>query len=420
MSLEAIQFDRSNWREVSVKVLDQLLLPYVTSYVPVNTIGDGYGVIQKMQVRGAPAIAIVGALSVLMEVQLLRNDVFLKTQTFYDSVGLETLRLNLYARLEFLRGSRPTAVNLSNALAHIRVIVKDASSMDGLHRALFEFVCALVDEDLANNKKMGDNGARYLLQELAVEGFTGDFGVLTICNTGSLATSGYGTALGVIRSLWNDATAKMAQRSRGGVKRAKNNDNGGAAAAKLAQVFPLETRPYNQGSRLTAYELVHDQIPATLIPDSSIAYRIATSEIPIKAAFVGADRIVRNGDTANKIGTYQLALLCRHFGIRFYVVAPRTTVDTVARTGAEIVVEERKPEEFQQVAGTLIDTLTGTPVLQDSGKPVSARVGVAPPQVSVWNPAFDVTPHEYIDGIITEAGVFTKDAEGKFDLASLF
>lgn len=416
MSLECIKFDRQDPENVSVRILDQLLLPYTTKYISINTIDDGYSVINRMQVRGAPAIAIVGALSVLMECQLLRNTGFVQTQTFYDLSSFDLLRTRFLERLDFLLSSRPTAVNLSNALAEIRAVLSQSLDLNSFNTGLYNFVCCLIDEDLSNNVKMGDNGATFLLNSLEREQFDGDFAVLTICNTGSLATSGYGTALGVVRSLWKDSQAKTENTGEKAAKRQKLN----RGTAKMVHVFPLETRPYNQGSRLTAYELVHDQVPATLIPDSSIAYRIATSPIPIKAAFVGADRIVRNGDTANKIGTYQLALVCKQFGIKFFVVAPKTTIDNVTETGAGIVVEERKANEFKHVAGTLIDDKTALPCLDAAGKPISAKVGIAPPQIDVWNPAFDITPHDLIDGIVTEVGVFTKDANGDFKLEQLF
>ncbi|SCW01133.1 LAFE_0D05798g1_1 [Lachancea fermentati] len=414
MSLQAILFDRSDREQVSVKVLDQLLLPYSTKYIPVYTIDDGYRVINKMQVRGAPAIAIVGALSVVMEVQLLANTSFTKTQGFYDVSDFDCLRRRLKERLSFLLSSRPTAVNLSNALSDVGNLLSKSNAFGTFRSDLYDYVCKLIDDDLANNVKMGDTGARYLLEELEAQGFSADFSVLTICNTGSLATSGYGTALGVVRSLWRDSQTKTAS----GAENKKRKLSKGAA--KMTLVYPLETRPYNQGSRLTAYELVHDDIPATLITDSSIAYRIATSPVPVKAAFVGADRIVRNGDTANKIGTFQLALICKQFGIKFFVVAPKTTIDNVTATGKDIVVEERNPSEFKLVAGTLIDSTNEEPQLDGKGLPISAKVGIAPPQINVWNPAFDITPHELIDGIITEDGVFTKSEDGKFNLEKLF
>lgn len=414
MALQAVIFDRTDPKNISVKILDQLLLPYTTKYVPIYTIDDGYTVIKTMQVRGAPAIAIVGTLSVLMECQLLNNESFVNAQGFYDASTFSTIRRALLKRLEFLLGSRPTAVNLSNALAEIKEILGEAQSLESLTDKIYRYSCGLIDEDLSNNVKMGDNGANYLLERLAEEGFKEDFAVLTICNTGSLATSGYGTALGVIRSLWNDSQTKTSTSQTR--KKPKLTSN----TAKMTHVYPLETRPYNQGSRLTAYELVHDQISATLITDSSIAYRIKTSHVPIKAAFVGADRIVRNGDTANKIGTFQLAVLCKQFGIKFFVVAPKTTIDNVTATGDGIIVEERKPNEFKLVSGTAVDPVTELPLVNDRNEPVSAKVGVAPPGIDVWNPSFDVTPHDFIDGIITESGVFVKDRNGEFDLGKLF
>ncbi|KAL3233833.1 Methylthioribose-1-phosphate isomerase [Nakaseomyces bracarensis] len=413
MSLEAIKFDRADPHNVSVSVLDQLLLPYTTKYIQINTIDDGFSVIKTMQVRGAPAIAIVGSLSVLMETQLLGMESFTKTQYFYDLSGFEEIRARLSERLDFLLSSRPTAVNLSNSLTEIKNILNKSTNLQGFNKNLCDYVCKLIDEDFANNVRMGDNGANFLLQSLKGEGFNDDFAVLTICNTGSLATSGYGTALGVIRSLWKESQKNSSINNT--EKKAKLNN-----IPKMVRVFPLETRPYNQGSRLTAYELVHDSIPATLIPDSSIAYRIKTSPIPIKAAFVGADRIVRNGDTANKIGTLQLAIICKQFGIKFFVVAPKTTIDNVTTHGDDIVVEERNPNEFKIVTGTAMDMDTNEPKLTKKGEPYSAKVGIAPSEIDVWNPAFDITPHELIDGIITEEGVYTKTTEGAFDLASLF
>lgn len=416
MSLEAIKFDRTIRTEVSVKVLDQLLLPYTTKYIPIHTIDDGYGAIKSMQVRGAPAIAIVGTLSVLLESQLLLNKSFTQSLYTYDCSTWENLKKSLSMRLDFLLSSRPTAVNLSNSIKVISSFLTDSKDLEEFNSTLYNYVCNLIDEDLANNIQMGDNGAKYLLESLDNENFKDDFAVLTICNTGSLATSGYGTALGVIRSLWNDSQSKTTSTASNNKRVKKLADT----KAKMVHVFPLETRPYNQGSRLTAYELVHDDIPATLITDSSIAYRIKTSPIPIKAAFVGADRIVRNGDTANKIGTLQLAIICKQFGIKFFVVAPKTTIDNVSKTGDEIVVEERKANEFRLVTGTLVDSITEQPVLDDNNEPISTKVGIAPPNINVWNPSFDITTHDLIDGIVTEKGVFTKDINGRFDLESLF
>lgn len=406
MSLESIKFDKSNRNELTVYILDQLLLPYVTKYIPIYTIDDGYSTIKNMQVRGAPAIAMVGALSVLLEIQLLGSEQYLRSQRYYDITNWSSVKSKLYERLNFLLSSRPTAVNLGNALKDISNILNESNNLESLNNEVYAYTCKLLENDLKDNIRMGNKGSAHLLSLLDQEDFHSDFGVLTICNTGSLATAGYGTALGVIRSLWEDSKQKT--------------EKDGKDVAKMTHVFPLETRPYNQGSRLTAYELVHDKIPATLITDSSIAYKIKTSPLPIKAAFVGADRIVRNGDTANKIGTFQLSVVCKQFGIKFFVVAPRTTIDNKTTTGDGIVVEERKPEEFKLVTGTLVHPNTFEPILDQSKKPISAKVGITPPEIEVWNPSFDVTPYDFIDGIVTEVGVFTKDIDGKFKLDDLF
>ncbi|CCH61116.1 hypothetical protein TBLA_0E00550 [Henningerozyma blattae CBS 6284] len=418
MSLEAIRFNRINPKKISVEVLDQLLLPYVTKYLPIYNISDGYAVIKSMQVRGAPAIAIVGALSVLLETQHLLNTQDKLETSIYgsDLQNWGAIKFKLFTRLDFLLSSRPTAVNLSNALKDIRLIALDPkiTSLESFNQFLFTFVCKLVDDDLSNNIKMGNNGAKFLLDSLKAENFNEDFAVLTICNTGSLATSGYGTALGVIRSLWNDSQSKVGL--------LPSEQALSDSKAKLTHVYPLETRPYNQGSRLTAYELIHDKIPTTLITDSSIAYRIKTSKIPIKAAFVGADRIVRNGDTANKIGTFQLAIICKQFGIKFFVVAPKTTIDNVTETGDGIIVEERKPNEMKLVTGTSMHPETEEVLIDEkSGSIMTHKVGIAPPDVDVWNPSFDVTPYNFITGIVTEEGVFTRNPKtDKFELDELF
>ncbi|AGO10088.1 AaceriAAR098Wp [[Ashbya] aceris (nom. inval.)] len=402
MSLQAIQFDRRDKSHISVRVLDQLLLPYVSRYIPIHTVDDGFAVIRSMQVRGAPAIAIVAVLSVLAECQLLGNEAFVAVQAFYDLSSYAAFGRTMRMRLAHLLASRPTAVNLAHALRDVERLLDGAASLSEFRERMYDYACELLDTDVANNVRMGDNGARFLLDALIADGFDGDFAVLTICNTGSLATAGYGTALGAIRSLWQHAQAGLT---------VPKKQKASASAPRMTHVFPLETRPYNQGSRLTAYELLHDAIPATLITDSSVAYRIQTSSVPIKAAFVGADRIARNGDTANKIGTLQLALLCRHFGIQFFVVAPRSTVDGATAAGSDILVEERRPDEFRIVTGAVAGA---------TGDPAMASVAIAPPDMPVWNPAFDVTPHAYIDAIVTESGVFTKDAAGNFNLDELF
>lgn len=418
MSLQAIKFDRES---ISLSILDQLLLPYSTEYITINTIADAHEVIKKMQVRGAPAIAIVGTLSILVELSIFLKNKF-KDQSFYDLQDFDNFKTQLNLRLEFLITSRPTAVNLSNAVNEIIKIINSssASTVDELFPEIFKFGCALIDDDYTNNVKLGENGKDWILDHLAKENFEGDFSVLTICNTGSLATSGYGTALGVVRSLWNHATSFNTKADDEGPASKKVKTN----TAKFSQVYPLETRPYNQGARLTAYELVYEQIPATLITDSMVTYLVSSlnkdpSKPPIKACVVGADRIVKNGDTANKIGTYQLALICQQFGIKFLVVAPKTTIDLKTANGDDIIVEQRPANELQNVSGGVIDIATNSVVRNGKGYAVNGKVGVAAPGIEVWNPSFDITPHEVIDGIVTEDGVITK-VNGEFDLESLF
>ncbi len=209
--------------------------------------------------------------------------------------------------------------------------------------------------------------------------------VLTHCNTGSLATSGHGTALGIIRSLHSRDL--------------------------LQHAFCTETRPYNQGSRLTSFELVFEGIPSTLITDSMAGalFALQKEQRNIAAVIVGADRVVRNGDTANKIGTYSLAVLARYHNVKFVVAAPTTSIDLETETGGEIKIEERKREEMTQISG---------PVVRPDGSidaSQKARVAIADQQIAVWNPAFDVTPHELIDAIVTEKGTVVKNKDGQFD-----
>lgn len=219
----------------------------------------------------------------------------------------------------------------------------------------------MLEKDISDNKAIGENGARAIL---GPGDGTGNIRVLTHCNTGSLATAGYGTALGVIRSLY--------------------------AAGRLEHVYCTETRPYNQGARLTAYELVHDKIPCTLVVDSMVAALMRVKRI--HAVVVGADRVVANGDTANKIGTYQIAVLAKYHNVPFYVAAPFTSIDMSIPTGDCIVIEERPHREMTHVG----------------------EHRIAAPGVSCWNPAFDVTPACLITAIITERGVFRP-----FDLSNI-
>jgi methylthioribose-1-phosphate isomerase len=252
---------------------------------------------------------------------------------------------------DHLQTTRPTAVNLSWALQRMKETAQKhcTEKIDKLKHLLIEEAQRILSEDIMTNKTMGKLGA-----DLIQNGQT----ILTHCNAGSLATGGYGTALGVIRA-------------------AKE-------AGKKVHVFADEARPVLQGSRLTAWELKEDNIPVTLITDNMAGYFMGKGLISL--CLVGADRIAANGDVANKIGTYSVAILAKEHGIPFYVAAPTSTIDFSISTGEEIPIEERPSIEVSQVLG---------------------RVDIAPPGISIANPAFDVTPARYITGIITEKGIFT-------------
>lgn len=297
------------------------------------------------------------------------------------------------SRLDYLKQSRPTAVDLTNAITNLKGVVRgvDVSALDhpaGKSAIIDAYVAAAEEifrKDTATNLLIGEHGSKWLVANAPVKSPEGRVSVLTHCNTGSLATSGHGTALGIIRSLH--------------------------AAGHLHHTFCTETRPYNQGSRLTAFELVYERIPATLITDSMAGALFATrkAEKHIAAVIVGADRVVRNGDTANKIGTYALAVLARYHGVRFIVAAPTTSIDLQTTTGADIKIEERRPEELTQVSGAVVGADGKVDVTR------TAKVATAHQEINVWNPAFDVTPAELIDAIVTEQGVVVKNESGRFD-----
>ncbi|KAK7304008.1 hypothetical protein RJT34_14988 [Clitoria ternatea] len=345
-TLQSISYKRG-----SLQLLDQRLLPLQTIYLTIQHSTDGWKAIREMAVRGAPAIAIAAALSLAVEVTNL-ND-------FHGSAGDAVSFLQ--NKLEYLVSSRPTAVNLSDAATKLKEVISKAAATASEARNVFqayvEAAEVMLEDDVASNKAIGSYGASFIQQQTQKQKLS----VLTHCNTGSLATAGYGTALGVIRAL----------HSKGVLERA----------------YCTETRPFNQGSRLTAFELVHDNIPATLIADSAAAALMKAERVD--AVVVGADRVASNGDTANKIGTYSVALSAKFHNVPFYVAAPLTSIDLSLSSGQEIVIEERSPKELLNSHGGL-------------GEQVAAS------GISVWNPAFDVTPANLISGIITEKGVITK------------
>ncbi|XP_059431837.1 methylthioribose-1-phosphate isomerase [Corylus avellana] len=344
----------------SLQLLDQRKLPLETIYLDIQDAADGWSAIRDMVVRGAPAIAIAAALSLAVEVFNLDNF----NGTSDDAASF------LNKKLEYLVSSRPTAVNLSDAATKLKEVISKAaataSEAQSIFQAYIEAAEIMLKDDVSSNKAIGSYGASFLQHQLKN---SKQLSILTHCNTGSLATAGYGTALGVIRAVHTEGL--------------------------LERAYCTETRPFNQGSRLTAFELVHDNIPATLIADSAAAALMKDGRVD--AVIVGADRVAANGDTANKIGTYSLALCAMNHKIPFYVAAPLTSIDLSLSCGKEIVIEERSPNELTHTRGGL-------------GEQVAAS------GISVWNPAFDVTPANLIAGIITEKGVITKIRSDAFDI----
>ncbi|KAK3321949.1 hypothetical protein B0H66DRAFT_184574 [Apodospora peruviana] len=380
-TLQAIKYSRGK-----LLVLDQLRLPHEHHYDEVSTCEEAFDCIRSMRVRGAPAIAIVAALAYAVE---LHNGGCSATTP-------EEVIAHLDSRLDYLKESRPTAVDLSNAITLLKLAIRDAKieamghpeAKDAIMTSYINAAERILEKDLETNKSIGAFGATWLQQQYNASPER-PLSVLTHCNTGSLATSGHGTALGIIRSLHERSLLKHA--------------------------YCTETRPYNQGSRLTSFELVFEGIPATLITDSMAGalFSLHREHMHIGAVIVGADRVVRNGDTANKIGTYSLAVLARYHGVKFVVAAPTTSIDLETETGTGIKIEERKPEELTQITGAVVNP-DGT---VDATK--SVRVAIADQRIGVWNPAFDVTPHDLIDAIVTEKGAVVKGADGKFDFSEV-
>lgn len=327
------------WVDTFSRMVDQTLFPYEFKYVDIKTGDDMFDAIKTMIVRGAPAIGIAGAHGVVLYAQELKNlprDEFIK---------------KLLEKADYMATSRPTAVNLMWAVEKQKEIIKNSNSdVKGIIEELKQNAIKLENEDIEINKKIGDYGA-----EVVPKGAT----ILTHCNAGALATVGYGTALGVVRSAFaNDPTI---------------------------QVFADETRPRQQGARITTLELTMDGIPTTLITDGMCSYFMKKGMIDM--VVTGADRIAANGDTANKIGTYTVAIAAKYHNIPFYIAAPLSTIDISIKSGDEIPIEERSHDEVTHI----------------NGKAICAE------GVNIINPGFDVTPHELISGIITEKGILRPD-----------
>lgn len=351
-------------------LLDQRVLPHVVRYDAVRTLEDGWSAIKDMRVRGAPAIAITAALTVAVTASA-------KTTELADAAAAVKY---LHEALDYMATSRPTAVNLFNAVAQLKQFVSaSASSADATAASVVQAFVGEAErylhEDTELNRGIMRHGAADILSRCAAVDEAGGVAVLTICNTGSLATSKYGTALGVIRQLHYDG--------------------------KLQQVYALETRPWNQGARLTVFECLHEKMPTTLLVDNAVAFLMKTRNI--SAVVVGADRVCQNGDTANKIGTYNAAVAAKHHGVPFYVAAPTTTLDPTTPNGDAVHIEERTPLEITH------NPATGERAIADG------------PTLSVWNPVFDIVPGELITGgIITEKGVAKPNASAPFyDIAAI-
>jgi methylthioribose-1-phosphate isomerase len=327
------------WHNDSVSLIDQTRLPNEYAFVEIHRCEDMATAIKTMIVRGAPAIGVAAAYGMYLgarEIETSDRHEFLE-------------RLDKVAQL--LRSTRPTAVNLFWAISRmLKTAYESVGNVEEIKQILLQTALAINSEDLQTCRAIGDNGLKVLPDTR--EKLT----ILTHCNAGALATAGYGTALGVVRSAWREG--------------------------RLARVFADETRPRLQGAKLTAWECVQEGIPVTVITDSMAAHCMKQGFID--AVVVGADRIAANGDTANKIGTYSLALVSKAHNIPFFVAAPLSTVDFELPDGSKIPIEERHPAEIYQIGDTIL----------------------TPSAVEFYNPAFDVTPAELITAIITENGAF--------------
>jgi methylthioribose-1-phosphate isomerase len=326
------------WKDGVVRLLDQSRLPDKVEFVDCCDYETVAIAIKELWVRGAPAIGIAAAMGVALGAQAVKA-------TEYDA-----FRKAVWAIADHLAATRPTAVNLFWAIDRMkrRLDALQSEPIPAIKQQLIVEAQAVLAEDIAMNRAIGKHGS----------GVVGDGQtILTHCNAGALATGGYGTALGVVRAAWGEG--------------------------KKIRVVAGETRPVLQGARLTAWELMQDGIPVTLITDNMAGTLMGQGKIHV--CVVGADRITANGDVANKIGTYSMAVLAHAHGIPFYVAAPSSTIDLSMSSGEQIPIEQRDPREVTHVRG---------------------KASIAPDGVEVFNPAFDVTPARLITGIITEKGVF--------------
>ncbi|MDY6952262.1 MAG: S-methyl-5-thioribose-1-phosphate isomerase [Thermodesulfobacteriota bacterium] len=326
------------WKDNAVVMIDQRKLPNQEKYVVCKTHRSVIGAIKDLVIRGAPAIGVAAAMGVALGAAKIRASQIGLFRAKFDAICREMV------------AARPTAANLAWAVERMRQVAGKASnkSVEQVKRSLVKEAKQMLAEDIAINQAMGRHGQRLLKD--------GDC-VLTHCNAGALATGGYGTALGVVRAA--------------------------VAAGKQIKVVADETRPFLQGARLTAWEMKEEGIPVTVITDNAAGYLMQQGRVD--AVIVGADRIAANGDVANKIGTYTVAVLARTHKVPFYVAAPLSTIDVSTKTGKKIPIEQRDPKEVTHLLGKRI----------------------VPDGAGAAYPAFDVTPHRYVSAIITEKGVIT-------------
>ncbi|KAH9948540.1 Methylthioribose-1-phosphate isomerase [Amylocystis lapponica] len=372
-----------------LEIVNQLLLPHTTEFIVIDTIEQAHDAIKSMKIRGAPAIASLAALSIALH--LSRALQASPVPGFLASA--EAFREHVEAQLSFLYTARPTAVNLGAATRRLsNVLHASLGAGKGPREAAEDLVIEAKEidaEDVGRNKQMAKWGGEWLVQQARNKGEPGtELNVMTVCNTGSLATSGYGTALGLITYLHE--------------------------TGRLKRAYYTQSTPYHQGSRLTALELQTLKIPATMLCDSMVGSLFQHHNV--HAVVVGADRIAQNGDTANKVGTYNAAVLAARHGIPFIVVAPVSTVDLEIPDGSAIPIEHRPPLEACLVRGALYP-----PAVNSQGLTEQATVMVTPTGLEgVYNPSFDVTPADLISAIVTEKGVAVKEhGAGIFDLTGV-
>lgn len=322
------------WLGNRLRILDQTRLPREEVYLELYSYQDVAQAIKEMRIRGAPAIGVIAAYGVALGAQSIKSE------------SKEDYLADLHLVAQALASTRPTAVNLFKTVERMKTAAKTGEDTPQIKAALLDEAGKIYAEEEKATRQISNLGA-----ELIKDGFT----ILTHCNAGALATTGYGTALGIIRA-------------------AKEQ-------GKRIRVFADETRPLLQGARLTTWELMQDGIPVTLITDSMAGHFISKGKV--SCVIVGADRVAANGDVANKIGTYTLAVLAKENNIPFYVAAPTSSIDFFLPSGEQIPIEERSPQEVTHIQG----------------------MPIAPEGAEVANPAFDVTPHRYVSAIITESGI---------------